>query len=158
MKKLMTIEEAISTLSSSTQVRFVDKQGGDGYIAGNYNCKKSVSVKWLRKNHDDKYQKYSFGYIWNNYKVTDITIDEYGIVTLHLNCGLTKKQEVAKDRKFRKEHNGMSETEVNHREASRWLANIALLPMMLAGCSAPEDEYSQWYEPTLPRNRKSRRK
>ena len=155
MNKLISIEEAISTLSSSTPIRFVEKHGGDGYIVGNYNCKNTVTVKWLRKNHDDKYQKYPFGYIWNNYKVTDITTDENGIVTLHLNCGLTKKQEAAKDRKFRKEHNGMSESEVRHRKTTRWLANIALLPMMLAGgCSSD----NPWFESDLPLNRKDRRR
>lgn len=156
MKKLISIEEAISSLSSSTQVRFVDKQGGDSYLPLWYKSKNFVTAKWLRKNHDDKYQKDTFGYIWNKYKVTDVTTDEYGRVTLHLNCGLTQKQEAAKDRKFRKEHNGMSEREVNHRRASRWLANMALLPMMLAGCSAPED--NPWFESDLPLNRKDRRR
>lgn len=157
MNKLMTVEEAISTLSSSTQVRFVDKQGGDGYIVGNYNCKNPVTVKWLKKNHDDKYHKYPYGYIWDNYKVTEITTDKYGIVTLHLNCGLTRKQEAAKDRKFRKEHNGMSETEVRHRSASRWLANLAILQLsLLGGCSAQEAE--PWFESDLPLNRKDRRR
>ena len=156
MKKLISIEEAISTLSSSTQVRFVDKQGGDSYLPLWYKSKNFVTVKWLRKNHDDKYQKDTFGYIWNKYKVTDTTTDEYGRVTIHLNCGLTKKQEAAKDRKFRKEHNGMSETEVNHRETSRRLANLALLPMMLGGCFAQED--NPWFESDLPLNRKDRRR
>lgn len=155
MNKLISIEEAISSLSSSTPIRFVDKQGGDGYIAGNYNCKNTVTVKWLKKNHDDKYQKYPFGYIWDNYKVIDITTDEHGIVTLHLNCGLTRKQEAAKDRKFRKKHNGMSETEVNHRRASRWLANIAALQLSLLGCCREDDP---WFESDLPLNRKDRRR
>ena len=155
MKKLMTIEEAISTLSSSTQIRFVDRQDGDSYLPLFYKSKNVVSVKWFRKYHDDKYQKDSFGYIWNYYKVTHITTDKYGIVTLHLNCGLTRKQEAAKDRKFRKEHNGMSETEVRHRSVSRWFANIAALQVSLLGCCR---EDNPWFESDLPLNRKDRRR
>lgn len=145
-KKLMTVEEAISSLTSSTSIRFVDKQGGDGYIAGNYNCKNTVTVKWLKKNHDNKYQKYPYGNIWDNYKVRDITTDEHGIVTIHLNCGLTRKQEAAKDRKFRKKHNGMSEAEVRHRKATRLMANLFALPLLLGGCSRPEPLEDPWFD------------
>lgn len=155
MNKLITIEEAISTLSSSTQVRFVDRQGGDSYLPLFYKSKNLVNVKWLKKNHDDKYHKDSIGYIWNNYKVADITTDKYGIVTLHLNCGLTRKQEAAKDRKFRKEHDGMSESEVNHRKTTRWLANLAALQLSLLGCCREDDP---WFESDLPLNRKDRRR
>lgn len=155
INKLITIEEAISTLSSSTQVRFVDRQGGDSYLPMWYKSKNFVSVKWLKKNHDDKYQKDTFGYIWNKYKVTDVTTDEYGRVTLHLNCGLTKAQEVKEDKKYRKEHNGMSKTEVSHRKASRWLANLAALQLSLLGCCR---EDNPWFESDLSLNRKDRRK
>ena len=138
-KKLITVEEAISSLSSSTQVRFVDRQGGDSYLPMWYKSKNFVTVKWLRKNHDDKYQKDTFGYIWSKYKVTDVTTDDYGRVTIHLNCGKTREQEAKEDRKFRKEHNGMSETEVRHRTAANFFTRLTLLNAMLLPWSEPFD-------------------
>lgn len=126
----MNAIELINTLSNGTQVLLVDK--------GEKELISPSSVKWFKKFYNNKYQYEATHYL--NMKVVKHYTDEFGRLVIMLNYGLTKKQQEAADRKFRKEHDGKSREEVYKTNSKRALTRFAAVAAWMASISG-NDKY-----------------